>query len=162
MALNNATQNASVYSPKNDCTTASSKKIIYYKLNSPYREDYTKNCGLVGSEIDSNFFNLKEMSIKSVGWDSSNNEIVLTRVDDEELRVKGLYEQILSDYKEFDFKYNTMTGTLTITTPVETFEIEGFFTDEKTVISTNDTLVGGENSPSTSPQANLNSGAARS
>ena len=96
---------------------SSSKKIIYYKLDSPYREDYTKNCGLVGSEIDSNFFNLKEMDIVGAEWDSVNHEIVLTRVDGEELRVRGLYETFKSDFEKFDFSYNPASGTLSVVTP---------------------------------------------
>ena len=121
---------------------SSGKKIIYYKLNSPYREDYTKNCGLVGSEIDQNFFNLKEMDIIRADWDSSAREIVLTRVDGEEIRVKGLYDTINADFKEFDFSYNPNSGTLLVTTPLEKFEIKGFFTDDKLAMANDDTLVG--------------------
>lgn len=119
-----------------------SKKIIYYKLNSPYREDYTKNCGLVGSEIDQNFFNLKEMDIISANWDSVAREIVLTRVDGEELRVRGLYETFESEFNNFDFSYNPTSGTLSIVTPFETFDIKGFFTDDKLAMSNDDTLTG--------------------
>ena len=143
MALDNTNKNGCTYNTDSGIAVpSSSKKIIYYKLDSPYREDYTKNCGLVGSEIDSNFFNLKEMDIVGAEWDSVNNEIVLTRVDGEELRVKGLYETIKSDFKKFDFSYNPTSGTLSVITPLETFNIKGFFTDDKLMMANNDTLTG--------------------
>ena len=121
---------------------SSGKKIIYYKLDSPYVGDYTKNCGLVGSEIDSNFFNLKEMDIIRFDWDSSAKEIVLTRVDGEELRVKGLYEEIEKDFNKFDFKYNPTSGILSIVTPTETIDVKGFFTDDKMMMANDATLSG--------------------
>lgn len=143
MALDNTTKcGCTCNTDSGIAVPSSSKKIIYYKLDSPYREDYTKNCGLVGSEIDSNFFNLKEMDIIGAEWDSVNNEIVLTRVDGEELRVKGLYETIKSDFKKFDFSYNPTSGTLSVITPLETFSIKGFFTDDKMMMANNDTLTG--------------------
>mgnify|MGYP003298438652 CR=1 FL=1 len=143
MALDNTTKNGCVCNTNTGIATpSSSKKIIYYKLDSPYREDYTKNCGLVGSEIDSNFFNLKEMDIVGADWDSVAREIVLTRVDGEELRVKGLYETFESQFDKFDFSYNPTSGTLSVVTPFETFNIKGFFTDDKMMMANNDTLVG--------------------
>lgn len=143
MALDNTTKNGCVCNTNTGIATpSSSKKIIYYKLDSPYREDYTKNCGLVGSEIDSNFFNLKEMDIVGANWDSVAREIVLTRVDGEELRVKGLYETFESQFDKFDFSYNPTSGTLSVVTPFETFDIKGFFTDDKMMMANNDTLVG--------------------
>ena len=143
MALDNTTKcGCTCNTDSGIAVPSSSKKIIYYKLDSPYREDYTKNCGLVGSEIDSNFFNLKEMDIIGAEWDSVNNEIVLTRVDGEELRVRGLYETFKSDFEKFDFSYNPASGTLSVVTPLETFSIKGFFTDDKMMMANNDTLTG--------------------
>ena len=119
-----------------------SKKIIYYKLNSLYNEDYTKNCGLVGSEIDQNFFNLKEMDIVGANWDTISKEIILTRVDGEEIRVKGMVETFESKFKEFDFSYNPNSGILTVVTPEGKFELKGFFTDDKMALASDDTLLG--------------------
>jgi uncharacterized protein (TIGR02145 family) len=126
----------------NENNSSLSNKIIYYKLNSPYKEDETKNCGLVGAEIDQNFFNLKEMHIINATWDESVNEIVLTRVDGQEIRVKGLYNTIENDYKTFDFTYDSLNGVFVVTTPVETFNITGFFTEDKVIISNDETLAG--------------------
>jgi uncharacterized protein (TIGR02145 family) len=118
------------------------KKIIYYKLNSPYTEDYTKNCGLVGTEIDQNFFNLKEMHIADAKWDSVDKEIILTRVDGEEFRVKGLYDTLEHDFGTFDFQYDKNLGVLTIETPLAKYEVSGFFTDNKITLSSDETLSG--------------------
>jgi uncharacterized protein (TIGR02145 family) len=66
------------------------KSIKFYKLVSPYTEDVTKGCGLLGSEIDQNFLNLKEMDIDtvSVETDSSGNTLIFKRVDGEEISVR--------------------------------------------------------------------------
>ncbi len=124
-------------------TPSQGKKIIYYKLDSPYTEDYTKNCGLQGNEIDSNFFNLKEMDIISVDWDATKKELVLTRVNGEELRVKDLYENIEKDFKTFEFSYDSNLGILSIVTPVGKQEIKGFFVEDKITVANDATLVGG-------------------
>ena len=39
--------------------------IKYFKLQSQIPGDYTKNCGLLGNEIDENFYFLRSMDIKT-------------------------------------------------------------------------------------------------
>ena len=39
-------------------------RLTFYKITSPYKEDNTKECGLLSSDIDSNFMSLKEYDIK--------------------------------------------------------------------------------------------------
>ena len=39
--------------------------VKYFKLHSDIPGDYTKNCGLLGNEIDENFYFLRSMDIKS-------------------------------------------------------------------------------------------------
>ena len=49
-----------------------SKGLYYYKLQSPYPEDVTKNCKLTINEIDSNFLSLKDEDIKSAVFDKES------------------------------------------------------------------------------------------
>ena len=51
--------------------------ITYYKTQSPYRGDLTKNCSLNGNEIDSNFLNLEGRDIKNVLLDENTLRIGL-------------------------------------------------------------------------------------
>lgn len=51
--------------------------ITYYKTQSPYRGDLTKNCSLNGNEIDSNFLNLEGRDIKNVQLDENTLRIGL-------------------------------------------------------------------------------------
>ena len=53
--------------------------ITFYKLNSPYPEDTTKNCGLSSAQIDENNMSLKEYDIKNINI--TGNTIQLTRVN---------------------------------------------------------------------------------
>lgn len=61
--------------------------IYYYKLQSPYPEDITKNCKLTINEIDSNFFNLKSYDIESAEFIREEKTLVLTRVNGDKLIV---------------------------------------------------------------------------
>lgn len=63
------------------------KGLYYYKLQSPYPEDVTKNCKLTINEIDSNFLSLKDEDIKSAEFDRESKILVLTRNDGEKLIV---------------------------------------------------------------------------
>ena len=63
------------------------KGLYYYKLQSPYPEDVTKNCKLTINEIDSNFLSLKDEDIKSADFDRESKTLVLTRNNGEKLIV---------------------------------------------------------------------------
>lgn len=68
------------------------KGLYYYKLQSPYLEDVTKNCKLTINEIDSNFLSLKDEDIKSAEFiydegDANNKSLILTRNNGEKLIV---------------------------------------------------------------------------
>lgn len=63
------------------------KGLYYYKLQSPYPEDVTKNCKLTINEIDSNFLSLKDEDIKSAEFDREAKTLVLTRNNGEKLFV---------------------------------------------------------------------------
>lgn len=63
------------------------KGLYYYKLQSPYPEDVTKNCKLTINEIDSNFLALKDYDIKSAEFIRDEKILVLTRNNCEKLIV---------------------------------------------------------------------------
>ena len=83
--------------------------LYFYKLNSPYPEDVTKNCRLTVNEIDSNFLNLKDEDIKSIGFDCESKTITLTRNNGEEMQVD--LTCVLSGIdKHFDVKFEEESG----------------------------------------------------
>lgn len=55
--------------------------IYYYKLQSPYEGDVTKNCKLNITEIDSNFYNLKSKDIVSANFDETEKTLNLETND---------------------------------------------------------------------------------
>ena len=63
------------------------KGLYFYKLNSPYSEDVTKNCKLTINEIDSNFLSLKDEDIASAEFDKKSKSLVLTKNNGEQLIV---------------------------------------------------------------------------
>lgn len=87
--------------------------VKYFKLRSDIPGDYTKNCGLLGNEIDENFYFLRSMDIKTARTIDENGRkiLVLERVHcDRDIKVD------ITDTEElyqFDFK----DGYLVITFP---------------------------------------------
>ena len=108
--------------------------IKYFKLQSPYPGDYTKNCGLLGNEIDENFFFLRSYDIESVSVE--NGILTLTRVDGDKLKADVS--------TKCDFKLNKDTGELIITNEKGEVQIvDGFVVEGGNVIvATNETLDG--------------------
>ena len=55
--------------------------ITYYKLYPGFRkddyQDYTKNCGLLGTDIDNNFYFLRGYDIYSVEYNKDNEREVV-------------------------------------------------------------------------------------
>lgn len=64
------------------------KGITYYKLISQYDGDYTKECSLTGTEIDSNFNFLRGYDIKGVTYDNNTKTLNLVRLNGEVIPVK--------------------------------------------------------------------------
>ena len=102
--------------------------ITYYKLYPGFRkddyQDYTKNCGLLGTDIDNNFYFLRGYDIYSVEYNKDNDILTITRVDGEEITVE----------KEGHpkFEYDKDTGTITITyTDGFVDTVDGFMIDTK-------------------------------
>ena len=65
--------------------------VTYFRLVSQYPGDQTKNCGLVGSEIDRNFYFLRGNDIESI--EIVGEELVLKKVDGTELKVDLIIEE---------------------------------------------------------------------
>jgi len=87
--------------------------VKYFKLQSDIPGDYTKNCGLLGNEIDENFYFLRSMDIKTAYTiDEEDKKIlVLERVNcgrDIKVDITDIEEPY-----QFDFK----DGYITITFP---------------------------------------------
>ena len=73
MEINKKTSNA---------TYKSVNGVTYYKLRSKLEGDYTKNCGLLGEEIDENFYFLRGYDIKDV-YINEAGQLVIERVNSE-------------------------------------------------------------------------------
>lgn len=114
--------------------------LTYYKLVSNYSGDTTKNCGLIGSEIDNNFYTLRGHDIESVAF--SGNTLILRRLNGSEIHVNiDQTPEITED--NLTFRYDKNSGNLTIEYPNgETSEISGFTNNALTEIYTNSTLDG--------------------
>lgn len=108
--------------------------LKYFKLQSPYPTDYTKNCGLLGNEIDENFFFLRSYDIESMHVD--NGILKLKRVDGDILSA-----DISMPYT---FKFDDKTGKLIITDGNGDVQVlEGFVVEGKDVrVATDATLNG--------------------
>ena len=116
------------------------KGITYYKLNSDYDGDTTKNCGLKGEEIDNNFYVLEGRDVDSVTVD--NNEIVITLKDGTTISSGDVFSNFA---KDLSFDFDNETGTLYISQNGETTEISGFGASEDccyTGVYTDSTLTG--------------------
>ena len=69
-------------SANNNATYKVVNGVTYFKLKSEFDGDYTKNCGLLGSDIDENFYFLRGYDIKEVTLDDAGI-LTIRRVDDD-------------------------------------------------------------------------------
>ena len=112
--------------------------VKYFKLQSPYPGDYTKNCGLLGTEIDENFFFLRSYDIESASV-NENNDIVLKRVDGEELVIPA------QEIGMPTFELVKDEGKLVITYPDGTVqELDGFLFEGNNVRVASDFTLKGD------------------
>lgn len=97
--------------------------VTYFKLNSRYNGDVTKNCGLTGNEIDSNFYFLRGYDIQDAIIE--NNHLVLKRLNGEEINIdlteylqtmitNILREKIVGIENEITVNYNEETDKIEI------------------------------------------------
>lgn len=101
------------------------KGVIYYKLDSEYNGDITRNCGLKASEIDGNFYFLRGNDIDHIEWDEEDSSLLnLVRVngDKVEVNLSGITSNISLEGSYFDKE----KGILHIFVNGEDNEIDGF------------------------------------
>lgn len=114
--------------------------VIYFKLKSEFDGDYTKHCGLLGEEIDKNFYFLRGYDIDSIFVDENRN-LIINRVDkDYAPLVVNIGEEL--EHPKFDLNKNT--GTITVTYPDgTTSKMEGFLIEGQDIrIVTDGSLTG--------------------
>lgn len=114
--------------------------VTYFKLRSEFEGDYTKNCGLLGEEIDANFYFLRGYDIKNMYLDANKN-LVIERVDEE---YSPLTVNIGEDYTKYSFKFEKEDGTIIITMPDGTInKMDGFLVEGQDIrMSTDGSLEG--------------------
>ena len=116
--------------------------VIYYKLGEQqqYDGDYTKNCGLLGEEIDQNFYFLRGYDIKDVQVDENRN-LIITRVDED---YEPLVVNIGEELGQPEFRFDIESGIIFVTYPDGSIsKMEGFLVEGKDVkVATDGTLSG--------------------
>lgn len=63
------------------------EKITFYKLQSPYPEDVTKDCKLTMPEIDENFLTLKDNDIKEATYNENEMSITIVKNNGDMLNI---------------------------------------------------------------------------
>lgn len=96
--------------------------ITYFRLNSSYDGDITKNCALTGSEVDNNFYTLEGRDIKSI--EIQDGKIVVNLLNGEKLST----EKIAKGIENLEIDFDSKKGELTITKDGEVKTIDGFVT----------------------------------
>lgn len=121
--------------PKKGVVVTEINGVKYFKLQSNYPGDYTKNCGLLGTEIDENFYFLRSNDIDKM---SVNNGILtLTRVDGDTLSA-GIS-------MPYTFNFDEKTGKLIITDGNGDVQVlEGFVVEGKDVRVASDATLNGD------------------
>ena len=125
----------------NNATYKNVDGVTYFKLRSEFSGDYTKNCGLLGEEIDENFYFLRGYDIESVYVDSDRN-LIIERVDKDydPIKVK-IGEELGKD----TFRFDKETGTIYITYPDGTVaKMDGFLVAGKDIKMATDSTISGD------------------
>lgn len=125
----------------NNATYKTVDGVTYFKLKSEFDGDYTKNCGLLGEEIDENFYFLRGNDIDNVYVDNDRN-LIIERVDKdyEPIKVK-IGEELGKD----TFKFDNETGTIYITYSDGTVaKMEGFLVAGKDIKMATDSTISGD------------------
>lgn len=124
----------------NNATYKTVEGVTYFKLKSEFEGDYTKHCGLLGEEIDENFYFLRGYDIESVEFDDKKN-LIIQRVDKDYPPIVINMEDSI-EHPTFDF--DKEKGTITVTYPDGTVKtMDGFFVEGRDVrIATDSTLNG--------------------
>lgn len=112
--------------------------VIYYKLDERYDGDITKNCGLTGGEVDSNFFFLRGYDVENIEWDNDNRQLIFKRINGETIIVKGLDTPISAEKTYYDAE----NGTLILNINGVDYPISGFYVKEEQKFYTGNSVNG--------------------
>ena len=115
------------------------KGITYFRLNSPYEGDITKNCALDGYEVDNNFFTLEGRDIKCVYVE--DNEIKIELINGQVIKSGDVFSKFA---KDLSVDFDAEKGILYIKQNGQVKKIEGFVTEFSNdwSVATNSTLKG--------------------
>ena len=128
----------------NGCGEASTNGVIYYKLTPGYSgattKDITKNCGLVGNEIDSNFHFLRGYDIETIGFNSASGTMIFNRVNGENITVPV---QPGSSVQDMTFAFDQINSELVVTYPDGSIvRVSGFTSGGISDFATDNTILG--------------------
>ena len=119
------------------------KAIRYFKLKSEYEGDDTKDYGLLGEEVDKNFYFLRGRDIKSVVMDE-NRTLIIERVDG---NIPPIKINIGDKLGKPSFEYIEDEGKIKITYPDGVIEyVDGFYVHERDYVFAIDESLDGKGS----------------
>ena len=107
--------------------------VVYYKLKSKYEGDVTVDRSLRCDEVDGNFHFLRGFDINEIGLDDETGELVLSRVNGDELRVS--MDEVMDGVQ---MSFDADTGVLRIGDN----EVSGFTKDVYVNVCVDSTLRG--------------------
>ena len=114
--------------------------VTYFKLKSEFPGDYTKNCGLLGEEIDENFYFLRGYDIESIEVDKERN-LIINRVDKD---YAPLIVNIGEKLGQPTFKFDKDNGVILVSYPDgTTATMDGFLVEGKDIRIATDSTLGG-------------------
>lgn len=99
--------------------------VTYYKKESQYEGDITKNCSLLGSEIDANFYFLRGNDIQNCEWVKDEQKLVLTRLNGNVIEIPIDSISTLSGTE-----YDAENGILYLKFNEDVYPISGFYVPE--------------------------------
>ena len=136
----NSNTNLTPLTSNNNATYKVVDGVTYFKLKSEFDGDYTKHCGLLGEEIDENFYFLRGYDIESIIVDENRN-LIINRVDKD---YTPLVVNIGEELGQPEFTFDKNTGTITVLYPDgTTSKMDGFLIEGQDIrIATDNSLNG--------------------
>ena len=125
----------------NNATYKTVEGVTYFKLKSEFNGDYTKHCGLLGEEIDENFYFLRGYDIESIVMDENRN-LIINRVDKDYAPIVIKVGEQLGNPS---FEFEKETGTVTVTFPDgTTSKMDGFLVEGRDIRMATDSTFNGD------------------
>ena len=125
----------------NNATYKTVEGVTYFKLKSEFDGDYTKHCGLLGEEIDENFYFLRGYDIESIVMDENRN-LIINRVDKDYAPIVIKVGEQLGNPS---FEFEKETGTVTVTFPDgTTSKMDGFLVEGRDIRMATDSTFNGD------------------